>query len=216
MRQKPSGVAVGLLSIGVVATAHAEPAVEALLCKRSQEVIEYTAKGDIKSQKLVLDIRGDQPAAIGNPDGTRKLVGAAKGGFAVVDLKTNRKRTIHNRARSYDCDQIPSDESTFGSVRWLGSDVVFAQGLLCEEFDARPFVANAKTGKFLAALKLPGATPEAIYNVAHVDKQLWAISIYDHNSAANRVIVVDTKTGKTKASIERAAGELTNLPACTL
>lgn len=214
MHGNRGGLVVIALSTALTGAAHAGSSVEPLLCKRSQEVTELKASGEVKSQKLVIDVKGDQPAAVANPDGTRKLASAAKGGFVVVDLKTKKKRTIHNRTRSYDCDQIPSEESGFGSVRWLGNDIVFAQGLFCEEFDARPFIANAKSGTFLGALKLPGASPEAVYNVAHIDKHLWTISIYDHNSAANRVIVIDTKNGKTKETIERQGAELAKLPEC--
>ena len=47
----------------------------------------------------------------------------------------------------------PADPAirTAARLRALGHDVVFAQGWYCEEFDAKPYLANAKTGMMTKA-----------------------------------------------------------------
>jgi hypothetical protein len=195
--------------------ASAEPSIDAILCKRSQAVEEIDSTGKPKqTQRVLLDIKGDQPKAVTNADGSRKLGnGIGKKGFVVIDAKTKKSHAIHNRDRAYDCDIALDEQGAANSVRWLGNDVVFAQGWFCEEFDAKPYLADAKTGAFLGALKLK-VSPEAEYNVAHVDGTLWAISIYDHNQSTNSVVVVDTKSGKIKTTKEATDDALTKLPAC--
>jgi len=212
---------IAFVCAGIVASlspAHAGPSVDTLLCKRQQDVAEYDARGnETRTQKLVLDVKGDQPAAVASPDGALRIgnrpdpVGG--GGFLVIDAKTNKPRAVHNRDRDYDCDVAVTDDGKANSVRWLGNDVVFAQGWFCSEFDAKPYLAS-KTGKFLGYVKLKGASPEAVYEVAHLDGAQWAISLYDHNSKANRVVVVDTRNGKIKATKEASAVAIDKLPAC--
>jgi hypothetical protein len=213
---------IALVCVGVVASlsrANAGASVDALLCKRQQDVAQFDARGNESHvQKPVLDVIGDQPATVASPDGALTIANRADavngGGFVVVDARTNKSRAVHNRDREYDCDVAVTDDGKANSVRWLGNAVVFAQGWYCSEFDAKPYLANGKTGKFIGYVKLKGASPEAIYNVAHVDGALWAVSLYDHNSTANRVVVVDTKSGKIKSTKEAAAVALDKLPAC--
>jgi hypothetical protein len=208
----------GAVCIGMTASlahASAEPSVDALLCKRATTVSEMDANAQSKpTPKVLLDIKGDQPRAAANADGSRKLGNSTgKKGFVVIDAKTKKSQAVHNRDHAYDCDMAVDEQGAANSVRWLGNDVVFAQGWFCEEFDAKPYLANAKTGAFIGALKLK-VSPEAEYNVAHLDGALWAISVYDHNQSTNNVVVVDTKSGKIKTTKEATADAIAKLPAC--
>ncbi len=196
------------------AAASAAPKVDGLLCKRTQAIDDDKQP---PPAKLVIDVKGDQPAAAANADGSRAVANPAKvesGGFLVVDAATKKSRPVHSRDRHYDCDMAVNDDGTPNSVRWLGNDVIFAQGVYCDEFDAKPFLAAGKTGKFIGFVKLKGVSPEAVYNVAHLDKTLWAISVWDHNQSTNVVVVVDTKNGAIKSTTRPTDKLLATLPEC--
>ncbi|HVV82706.1 MAG TPA: hypothetical protein VHE35_06480 [Kofleriaceae bacterium] len=206
------GVAfVAIAASAAAASAAPSPSIDGLLCKRSQ-----ASDDDKQPPKLVLDVKGDQPASPSSPDGARTVSNGPndRGGFLVTDNAKQKSRQVHNRERHYDCDMAVTEDGAANSVRWLGNDVLFAQGWYCDEFDAHPFLANGKTGKFLGALKLKGVSPEARYEVAHVSGTLWAISVYDHNSDANYVVVVDTKTGKIRATTKATDALIAKLPDC--
>ena len=202
-------------------SAWAAPGVDSLLCKRQQDVVDLSPTGEEKhSTKAVLDVRGDQRPSAVSPDGAHKLARLPDkandsffDGFAVIDVATGKVHEVHNRDREYDCDMPVNDGVGPSSVRWLGNDVVFAQGWYCSEFAAKPYLASAKTGKFIGYVKL-NVTPEAVYSIAHVDGSRWAVSVYDHNTSLNSVVVVDTKTGKIVATKKASAAQLAKVPDC--
>ncbi len=137
-----------------------------------------------------------------NADGTLILVGSEKG--LVVERADTGKlvRTIKNRrGADYQC----------GGGRWLGT-AVLAHGGNCTEFDARPFLANGRTGAYIAPLvgKQFVTTAETVYEVAPVAGTRWAIAVHDDNNEVDGglglVYVIDVKTGKVKATVSGVAG----------
>ena len=196
-------VVVGLLS----GSALAGPKLDELLCKRT-----YDRYGD---KKVVLGIHAKDVPAATSPDGARSLKNAPEGknGFQIVDAKTKKTVSAHNRDRSYDCDSALTDDGQANSVRWLGNDVVFAQGWYCEEFDAKPYLVNAKTGKFIGYVKVP-VSPEADYLFAPLEGSRWAAAVFEHNSGWNAVVVIDTKSGKLKSTKKATAELIAKLPDC--
>lgn len=201
---RPLIVALSLVS----APAFAGPTVDSLLCKR-------TLPND-NNPTVVLGVKGEDTASLANPDGSRTVRSAPgeKRGFEIVDVKTGKARAVHNKNKDYDCD-MAENEGKANSVRWLGNDVVFAQGWWCEEFAAKPYLANGKTGKFIGAVKLPSVTPETVYHFAPLDGALWAASVFEHNSSWNAVVVIDTKTAKIKSTKKLDAAAIAKLPDCS-
>jgi hypothetical protein len=131
-----------------------------------------------------------------NPTGTLLLASghneqASTRGLHIVSAKTGAIiRKIMNKDLVYSC----------GSGLWLG-DSVLAFGEDCEEFDAMPYFANAKTGKYLAPLTEFGGDGESLYSAAQLDGKKWAIAAYNHNSSdlpdgRGKVFVVDVSSGK--------------------
>jgi hypothetical protein len=189
--------------------AAAAPTVDSLLCKRSLP--------NYDNPVVVLGIKAEDTASVTSPDGARSVKSApesSKGGFLIVDAKTGKSRTAHNRDRSYDCDIATTEDGKANSVRWLGNDVVFAQGWFCEEFAAKPYLTNAKTGKFIGYVKLKDVSPEAVYHFAPLEGALWAAAVFEHNSGWNAVVVIDTKTGKIKSTKKATPAEIAKLPDC--
>ncbi len=152
---------------------------------------------------------GDHGAVDVNADGSLLVVAAARAA-RIHDVRTGKlKRTlVSKRIRSYSC----------GGGRWLG-DVVLARGDNCEEFDALPYLANGRTGRYIAAFvsKTFEANGETLYDVAHVEGSRWAIAVFDHYQAeadvvdptglgVGTVFLIDVKTGKVKATAHGVAG----------
>jgi hypothetical protein len=198
-------VVLSLVAVPVMAA----PAVDDLLCKR-------TDKSYDKSNE-VMGIKALDVTSITSPDGARSVknhADSAKGGFLIVDAKTGKSKAAHNKDRSYDCDSATAEDGTANSVRWLGNDTVFAQGWFCEEFAAKPYLVNAKTGKFVGYVKFPSVSPETIYHFAPLEGSLWAAAVFEHNSGWNGVVVFDAKSGKIKSTKKATPELLAKLPAC--
>jgi len=197
-------VALSLFS----APALAAPSVDGLLCKRTEP--------NFDKPTVVISIKADDSASLASADGSRSLKSAPEGkhGFLIVDTKTGKAKAAHNKTKSYDCD-MAENEGNASSVRWLGNDVVFAQGWFCEEFDAKPYLVNAKTGKFIGAVKLPAVSPETVYHFAPLEGSLWAAAVFEHNRDWSGVVVLDTKSGKIKSTKQLAAAEVAKLPDCS-
>lgn len=125
------------------------------------------------------------------------IVGGGDKGTRVIDAKTHKtkRKLINKRDAEYSC----------GGGKWMG-DVVLATGWDCHEYDALPYLANGKTGAFIAPFvdKKSIGNGETLYDVAHVDGNHWAIAVYDHNNAAadsgGSVFLIDVTTGKVKAT----------------
>ncbi len=204
---RSSLVCGGVALAFMIAPASAAPSVDGLLCKR--------ALPNYDKPVVVLGIKAEDTASITSPDGSRSVKDAPESakGFLIVDTKTGKSKASHNRDRAYDCDMAIS-EGKANSVRWLGNDVVFAQGWFCEEFAAKPHLVNAKTGKFIGYLKLD-VSPEAVYHFAPLEGSLWAAAVFEHNSGWNAVVVIDTKSGKIKSTKKATADEIAKLPDCS-
>ncbi len=152
---------------------------------------------------------GDHGAVDVNADGSLLVAGGA-GAARVHDARTGKlkRKLVSKRLRSYSC----------GGGLWLG-DVVLARGDNCEEFDALPYLANGRTGRYVAALvdKAFAANGETAYDVAHVAGTLWAVAVFDHYQAeadpvdpaglgVGKVFLIDVRTGKVKATAHGVAG----------
>jgi hypothetical protein len=204
MRTTPVGVvAVSLLS----SAALAGPSADALVCKRAGTYSE--------GKKVALSLDVPDSDSVDNADASRSVQNPNKrNGFLIVDNKTKKSKAAHNKDRSYDCDNAVTEEGKANSVRWLGNDVVFAQGWFCEEFDAKPYLANAKTGKFIGFLKLKRVTPEAQYRFTNLQGSLWAATVFEHNGNSNTLVTFDTKNAKIKSTKAFSEDEVAKLPDC--
>jgi DNA-binding beta-propeller fold protein YncE len=135
-----------------------------------------------------------------NPEGTLLLVGgnADSKSMRVVSVKDGSvpTRIVNTRDRPYSC----------GAGLWLG-DYVLAFGQACEEYDSTPFLANGKTGKYIAAFAGIKATAAAIYAATQLDDKRWAIAVSDRTDslAHGRVVVIDVTTGKVLATADGTA-----------
>ena len=168
-------------------------------------------------------------------DGAEVLVSSAN----VLGLHNaatgKRTRTFRNKPRKGDSRSSADSDMTYncGSGEWLG-DVILAWGWDCGEYDARPYLASAKTGAFIAPLVNTKFSPneDAIYEVAHLQGANWAIGVFAPEDGSGqgltlgKVFVVDVKTGKTSATItgiadggaivdeRKAKRTLDKIPAC--
>jgi hypothetical protein len=131
-----------------------------------------------------------------NPEGTLLLASGPQ--HAVIasakDGKVVRKLS-NQRSKHYSC----------GGGLWLG-DTILAYGQDCEEFDALPYLAHAKTGKFIAPLVDKHFTQdgETLYDAVPLEGKRWAIAVFNHNYddgiGLGQVFVIDVKTGKVHAT----------------
>ena len=217
---------VSLLLVTGPATA-APPTVDSLLCKRTDtrdasfggktylslavappKVASVTVDEDKHTVTVCTDASKKtctsfkQDSYIGtvtaNADGSLIVSGGEKA-LLVRDGKTGKtKLTVANKLdKDYGC----------GSGVWLG-DTVLAYGDYCLEFDAKPFLFNGKTGKFIAAFgdgKLK-TDPESVIDYAQLDGNSWAFTVYDHSADTSRGFVIDVSSGKVLATIESNAG----------
>jgi hypothetical protein len=143
-----------------------------------------------------------------SPDGKHVVVGS-DGSARIVSVpggKTRAKLT-NKRDRGFSC----------GGGLWLGNDVVLAYGADCSEFDALPFLANSKTGKYIAALgpKLQ-ENGETLYEAAHVDGALWGVAVYEHydKDSLGTIYVIDTTNGKVAQTVVGTKDMVDKLPSC--
>lgn len=203
---KRSSLLVGGLVV-LSSSAIAGPKVDDLLCKRNDTTL-------YNDPAVVLGITAEDYTSVTSPDGARRFKDRDKGGFSIVDVKTGKVKVVHNKDRTYDCDMTTREDGTANSVRWLGNDLVFAQGWFCDEFAVKPYLVNPKTGRFIGYLKVTGMSPEAHYQFARLGGSLWAAAIYDHNQGENAVVVFDAKSGKIKSTKKATAAEIAKLPDC--
>lgn len=211
------------------ATAHAAPpAVETVLCQRQDDRFTdehqpyvtvapaptpvATAKRDDDKHAYTVCQNGAKACQqFVGPDSTYEFALSANGkwlaiggerGVAIVDAATGKTKHVlkNKRGKGYTC----------GAGVFLG-DLLVGFGNDCSEFDALPFVANARTGVYLGALggKNAGANGETLYDVAALGDAHWAVAMYDHyNGGHTTVFVVDAKTGSAKVAAEAEPGKL--------
>lgn len=200
----------GVLCVVAFATtnAAAAPAVDNLLCKR----VARSTEG--KKVALGLTVRDANSAT--SPDGSKVLRAhpdTAKKGFLIVDVKTSKSRTVHNKDREYDCDMVIADDGTAAQARWLGNDVVFAHGQYCLEHVSKPFLASA-TGKFIGYLKLGDTNADTEYRFAPLEGTTWAMAVYDHELDNRMVVTFDAKTAKITSTKKLTEDAVAKLPEC--
>jgi len=148
-----------------------------------------------KTSCVDVPTKGVFQAAV-SPDGKRLLVASNDGDSAVLAVPSG-KATVHfdnRRDRTYTC----------GAGLWLGNDVILAFGNDCSEFDAKPFLAHARSGKYIAAFVSKKLTEngETLYDAAPLDGKLWAVAMFDHyeKDSYGTVYAIDTATGKIRAT----------------
>ncbi|HEX3760762.1 MAG TPA: hypothetical protein VHW23_18740 [Kofleriaceae bacterium] len=218
-----------IAALGAAATAQAAPSVDTVLCQRFDQrfgkkqaylSIEHPAaapKVEVFDRGKVTVCNADRscttfiangwhaddPAVtyVANADATLLLAGSNKG-LEVEDAATGkRKRKITSRRRGtngggamYSC----------GGGLWLG-EAILAFGSDCQEADALPYLANGRTGKFIAPLvnrKLT-ADDETLYDAARLGDRLWAVAMYNHNIGPEdlgAVFVIDVTSGRVLAT----------------
>jgi hypothetical protein len=216
-----------VLALMTGATVHAAPVVDALLCQRIDDRFEgekhpylsverpagptvtanedgkVTVCKDAETRRCTTFTAKDPGAKYAiNADGTLLIASGKK--LAIVDAATGKhKRAIANQRRGengggamYSC----------GGGLWLG-DTILAFGDDCMEFDALPYLASARTGKFIAPLvdKQFTTTEETVFDAAPLEGKRWAVAVYNHDADAasagiGQVFVIDASTGRVLAT----------------
>jgi hypothetical protein len=203
-----------VLALMTGATVHAAPVVDALLCQRIDDRFEgekhpylsverpagptvtanedgkVTVCKDAETRRCTTFTAKDPGAKYAiNADGTLLIASGKK--LAIVDAATGK----HKRAM-YSC----------GGGLWLG-DTILAFGDDCMEFDALPYLASARTGKFIAPLvdKQFTTTEETVFDAAPLEGKRWAVAVYNHDADAasagiGQVFVIDASTGRVLAT----------------
>lgn len=219
-----------MIVLVVSATAHAGPSIDSLLCQRSDgrfdkanrsylSVVQQTGPSvtaddtgkvtvckDAARRSCATFTAKDKHATYDvNADATL-LTASGETALVIEDAATGkRKRTISNKRKGpngkgkmYSC----------GGGLWMG-DTILALGADCQEFDALPYLASAKTGKFIAPLvdEKFAADGETLYGLAQLDGKRWAIAVYNHNYEAEgpglgQVFMIDVTTGKVLGKVQ--------------
>jgi hypothetical protein len=205
-------MSVGALAVSSSA-ALAAPKIESLVCQRSASKIGSAPEG---GDRAAADLITFTTPGLANEDGTLTLVDGpeGKGGIGITDNATKKTKVVHSKDKHFDCDTATA-EGKPNAAQWAGNDLVLAKGSFCEEFASKPYLINARKGKFLSFLKIKGVSPEAVYHIQQVDKTTLAIAVWEHNDAGmSSVLLVNAKTGAVAKQKKFSAKEAEALPAC--